>query len=615
MQWKNSYSGSLSSNETVTCSARDNSSINYVCGYNESYTFISKFDNTGALVQTIEYVDENNTKVIPQSIFVDNSSNIYLVTKDAIVLKFNSAGNLTWENKNTTYTSISVEASIVDNSSNPNFIYYTGSFNSFLGVIKVNANTGATTWSNYLNPIGNNYSKAYDIAYNGGNVYVTGLTNSSSGDAVYTVKLNSLGTTQYQYTGTFGISETSLRLEVNTSGDAFVFGKTSSTGREEVYLRKITNAGLASWTTITDHTAPNDISSITAIDLAANPSYTSFFMVYKAIPPPNTFISQLCEFTFGINSSGTIINNASNTSFYPQPVKVKSDNSGNFYVIGTLANGTRSMYTTKYNSFLNSQFLSSYMLNNLGSATNAPSDIFFDNSGNSYVSATGYFNSTNVNDAVIVKYNQSGTLNWENVYDGKQNAKDYASKLFLSKNNTHTISFGEIESNFTGKDIVAKMHDLQGHEIWSALIDVNLKADVLVKGDKDANDNLFIQFTNFGFNQYLTLIDSIGNQGFSNTIPYRSKGFYLNKVSSEVFLGNENLVGSDEYEIRSYMSNGNANFIHAGNVNANFNSSCDDIWQDGSGNIYAIGSILNTSLSSRTIQAHKYKFFWRIGMD
>ncbi len=610
MQWEKSYKGTLSGSDIVTCSSRDNFSINYVCGYNSDYTFILKIDNTGALTQTIEYVDQYNNEIIPQSIFVDNSSNIYVVSKSGNVLKFNSAGALLWENQNTTYATISVEAATTDNVSTPNYIYYTGSFNTFAGIIKVNTSTGATTWEKYFNPSGNTYSKAYDIIHNSGNVYFTGVTNNGTGEAAYTVKVNSLGTTSYQYIGSFGISETSLRLEVNTSGDAFVFGKTSSTGREEVYLRKINNAGVVSWTNITDHTAPNDISNITAVDLAANPSYTAFFMVYKAIPPPNTFINSLCEFTFGVNSSGVSTMNNSNTSFYPQPTRVKSDNVGNFYVLGTINSGSRVMYATKYNTSLFSQFISNYTLVASGAgtpnATDLPNEINFDNSGNFYVSGTGIFNSLNYRDAILVKFNQSGNNVWDNQYDGMQNAKDYSNKVFLTESKANLLSVGSIQNNFTKKDVIVKMHDLQGNEIWSSLLDIDLKTDELANSGKDLENNVYIQFTNDTVNNYLAVLDSLGTQLSSVSLPYKSTGFFVSKTNTEVFAGNNNLLNADIFEIRGFLKNGNASFIAAGNSVAGFKTSCNDIWQDATGNVYACGTITNTGTNAKTIQVQKF---------
>ena len=105
LQWKKVNKGEFSGDDIVLCSTRDNASNNYVCGYNNSSTFIAKFDNTGANTFSFVYVDSTNSYITPAKLFVDASGNIIMVgSKNTagivlpMVIKFNSQGTVLWEN-------------------------------------------------------------------------------------------------------------------------------------------------------------------------------------------------------------------------------------------------------------------------------------------------------------------------------------------------------------------------------------------------------------------------------------------------------------------------------------------------------------------------------------
>ncbi|HYG52880.1 MAG TPA: hypothetical protein VD905_18385, partial [Flavobacteriales bacterium] len=109
-QWAQSYNGATSGNESTTCSYKDNSGYTYVTGYNESGTFVLKFDNTGVVTFSTQYVDANNAYISPKIIQTDAAGNIYLAgTKFyggeyyVSAVKFNMAGTVQWEAEHNTH--------------------------------------------------------------------------------------------------------------------------------------------------------------------------------------------------------------------------------------------------------------------------------------------------------------------------------------------------------------------------------------------------------------------------------------------------------------------------------------------------------------------------------
>lgn len=178
----------------------------------------------------------------PLAVCFDNSGYIYLTgfsfqpTRDIITMKYDGAGNLVWMS---TYNGSNNGgdygfAIICDGSGN---VYITGRSDAnnlqHFTTIKYNS-AGAQEWAAvYDGPLSQSFDQAQDIAVdNSGNVYVTGFTsvaqNFNTADYL-TLKYNSSGNLQWEkrYNGTGNDEDAAVAILVN-GNDVYVTGRSDS---------------------------------------------------------------------------------------------------------------------------------------------------------------------------------------------------------------------------------------------------------------------------------------------------------------------------------------------------------------------------------------------------
>ena len=116
------------------------------------------------------------------------------------------------------------------------------------------------------------------------------------------------------------------------------------------------------------------------------------------------------------NSSGTLQWQRKLTGNSDRAYGVAVDSSGNVYITGsTGGQGTgTSMHTAKYNSSGTLQ----WQRNLSGTGTDLGIDIAVDSSANVYVVGRTSSSGQGFSDILIVKYNSSGTIQWQNTLGG-----------------------------------------------------------------------------------------------------------------------------------------------------------------------------------------------------
>ena len=111
-------------------------------------------------------------------------------------------------------------------------------------------------------------------------------------------------------------------------------------------------------------------------------------------------------------------------SQYDQGLGITVDSSGNVYTAGSLSNTDNNAYLTKYNTTGTLQWQRKLVDTNTATNRNdVTHGIAVDGSGNVYI--TGYFlNSSSSRNVFIIKYNTSGTLQWQRKLADTSNAND-----------------------------------------------------------------------------------------------------------------------------------------------------------------------------------------------
>jgi hypothetical protein len=356
LTWATYFGGS--GTEEVNCITFDASGNIYVCGNTASSSgiattgayqttlggatdgFLAKFSSSGALLWATYFggsLLDNATTVA-----VDNSSGSVYITgytsstsgiatsgaykttypggsHDGFLAKFNTSGSLLWStyyggSYDDYFTNLALDNSgnvfVAGQANSSSGISTTGSYQTSIGglsdaFLAKFTSSGTLLWATYYGGSGSDQSAG--LATDGsGNVYLGGVTFSSSGiassgayktslsgtDDAFVAKFNSSGSRLWAtyYGGSGG--ETPRQICADTSGNVYLTGYTSSTsgiatsgaymtsyggGTNDAYLAKFTSSGSLSWATYFGATGDDE-----GYAIATNSSQEVFMAGYTA---------------------------------------------------------------------------------------------------------------------------------------------------------------------------------------------------------------------------------------------------------------------------------------------------------------------------------------------
>jgi uncharacterized delta-60 repeat protein len=318
----------------------------------------------------------------------------------------------------------------VDSSGNIYITGYASISGSRKAIISKYNNSGVIQWQRSLGSSFVDYSYSVSID-SSGNVYITGITPSPSGGAdndVLIAKYNTSGTLQWQRTlgaSTSGAVDNGQSIAVDSSGNVYVAGRTSSqgAGSDDVLIAKYNTSGTIQWQRILGGSG-SDIGQGIAVDSSGNvyvTGYTSNTGIYKVlltkyntsgtIQWQRTLVGSGMEFGYGITV----------------------DSAGNIYIVGYTGSNTDALIT-KYDTSGTIQWQRTLS----GSATDAGYGISVDLNGNVYITGATSSQGAGSTDALIAKYNNSGTIQWQRTLGGSGN--DYCIGISVdSGGNIYTI--------------------------------------------------------------------------------------------------------------------------------------------------------------------------------
>lgn len=193
------------------------------------------------------------------------------------------------------------------------------------------------------------------------------------------------------------------------------------------------------------------------------------------------------------------------------------DGSGNVYVTGYafFSTSDNDYVTIKYNTNGVQQWIVRY--NGTGNGSDVPASIFVDGAGNVYVTGisdqlTGYYVN---NDAVTVKYNAQGVLQWVARYDNTALQRDDAGAAVKADaaGNVYVTGYTTRHNGaYSKKDYLTLKYSASGSQQWVATYDGPANRDDAAVGlGLDAAGNVYVTGTSFAGrdkveeNDYLTI--------------------------------------------------------------------------------------------------------------
>lgn len=223
-----------------------------------------------------------------------------------------------------------------------------------------------------------------------------------------------------------------------------------------------------------------------------------------------------------------------------------------YYLCGSTLNssGNYDLLVQKKNS--SGTVLWSQTYNGAGNGNDYATDIQISSGGSVYVSGTYYKNSTDSNNAIIIKYNNSGTQQWAYTYNGTGSRHDAFAAMQLSTNTL--VAVGSTWKDTTNKfDFLMARVDTNGNSVWTQNWNYN--------NLNDGSVNLW--------NKGTTIYVAGGAQAATTTYKY---------AVVSVKLSDGSILGSQ-------VTGGNAFGI----------DQVTDIQTDGSNYLYVTGGVLNAN--------------------
>lgn len=475
------------------------------------------------------------------SVQTDATGNVYLAgstvlpgnNQDILVLKLDAAGNTVWRNVFNAPSS-GVDAALAMTMDASGNIYITG-YAKFttsatdIVTIKYNA-AGVIQWTANYGFTTDQYEQGNSIVVDGsGNVFIAGQSDPDStatvSDDYVVIKYNSAGVQQWvqRTNGTGNGVDRPSKIVLDTTGNPVVTGRSDNLLNYD-YLTVKYNAstGVPLWSVRYDRTH-NDW----ATDLVVNPTNGNIYVIGRSRNVDYDYAT-VCYNASGVQQWATIYDNAIGDN---RATNIGMDSTGNLYVTGQSDVGTSTVNyditTIKYNNAGVQQWLRTYS----GTALNddIPSAFYVSPAGN--VLVTGSVDtdaSVNIsNDYVTLKYNNTGTLQWSQLYSNTTSSND------ISKGIIEDVSGNVIVTGYTetipNKNGITIKYNTSGVSKWTNTFnEIGDNTDKPNAMAMDTNGNLFIagSVVEYGTDKNFALqkIDVTGTTAWIRTINGTSVG-------------------------------------------------------------------------------------------
>lgn len=266
-----------------------------------------------------------------------------------------------------------------------------------------------------------------------------------------------------RYNGPPDYGDEARAIVVDNAGNSYVTGSAfSANGTLDIVTIKYSISGQQLWLQSYNGTA-NDNDE--GFDIAIDDSANVYVVGYSKSTSGMQDITTIKYSSSGIQLWAQTYNGSFNN--YDVGNAITVDANGNSYVVGyvTTSNYTYDFCTIKYSTGGSQLWAQTY--DGPGNFNDEGRDIALDGGGNVYVTGPSdtFYNSQPNADMVLLKYNNSGTLQWRRVYDSPGHGYEYSKRLAIdSQNNIIVVGYGFITGN--GNDYYIMKYNSSGNFQW-----------------------------------------------------------------------------------------------------------------------------------------------------
>ncbi|UMY65586.1 SBBP repeat-containing protein [Flavobacterium sp. HJ-32-4] len=508
--WKNIYDGPSSGADAALAMTMDTSGNIYVTGYGKfsaSATDIVtiKYDSAGTLLWTANYGYITDQYEQGNSITVDTNGNVYVAgqsdpdattnaSDDYVVLKYNASGVQQWvQRTNGTGNGVDRPSKIaLDASGNP---VVTGRSDNLVNydylTVKYNASTGSPIWSVRFDRTHNDWATDLIINPTNGNIYVTGRSKNTDFDYA-TVCYNSSGVQQWATIYDNGIGDNrATNIGMDSSGNVYVTGQsdvgTASVNYDIVTL-KYNSSGVQQWLKTYSGTAlDDDIPTAFYVSPSGNVIIAGMTDTDAAANVSNNYVVQKYNGSGVLQWTQTYTNSASSNDI---PRGVVEDASGNVIVTGASeVIPQRNAVTVKYNASGTLQWTN--IENETGDNSDKPNAMAIDANGNMYVAGYVVEYGADRNFA-LQKITAAGATAWVRTLNGTAVGSSDSALGVAVDNAGNIYVAGYTHNKGTSSDITVAKYDTNGNQLWVSYYDYATETDRALGIALDGSNNVYV---------------------------------------------------------------------------------------------------------------------------
>lgn len=552
------FVGVPNSNHVGNYITADNSGNAYVAGYVQEDPSVygddfltMKFSAGGNLIWGRTYNGIQDSTDAAYFVKTDNSGNVYVsgstyesgFLSNVTSVKYNSNGNLIWD-RTYTHSISSREVYINADFDDSNNLYlYLISFDNnsvFDVIIKYNENGDQIYATDIQRQQGATFSYFCDFILDiNGSIYLSFpfayfLDSFIIQEQIYLIKLSPQGSVIYNnYLDIFERSHSQVRsMALDNSGNIFIAGTSESDSSGTFYdtmTLKFDASGNNVWEKYDlGEGSGSDISyamikdndeNIYVTGAGSYGFYTSFITLkYK----PDGELLWKKIFKSNITSSDRALD-------------IAQDQNGNVIVTGyTQSSGNNyNILTVKYDSIGVEQWFKEF--NGTGNSDDRPSKIITDASGNIYITGSSTGMGTG-KDIITLKYDPSGNLVWNKIFNGSSNGEDIGYDLTMDNQNNIFVT-GAVTNVNTGKDGVVIKYDNAGNQIWvNSYTSQGNFPDLFKRINADTQNNIYAAgetvSSTSSFDFLTVKYDNAGNQIWDRT--YNGTSNSIDKINDMI---------------------------------------------------------------------------------